>query len=392
MMATTTTSETKPSNQSIKLDHSLGLSLEPFHLPASNQRTLSAPHPCNIAIPLALRLSNVTEVNMEIINRCIKILQKQDGIFTKKLALHGALLFRGLPINNSEDFSNFAHAFGYRPHEVIGSIAKRPLLAPNVSLANEAPKEVLIYNHNELPRLPYSPAYVFFFGEETAKRGGETSISSSLELFNRAQQEIPKFIEELARKGILSTITYKVNKQFEGGTTLKEAFGKEFEDHDDEITQRRKIEEQIKRYGRGENTTWRWIDDGLIVTHRLSAIRTQPKTNLPTLFTGLAAYYKSDQLQKDADRRVTQMYGDGTTIPDHFLAHLAQITDQIRVLHKWEQGDVLVFDNIIAQHGREPWEGEQSDRVVLASLFDGDNLPGGYGPEDWAQVVPIVDE
>ena len=392
MMATKTTSEPKPGNHSIKLGHSVGLALEPFDLPASNQRMLSAPHPCNTVIPLALRLSNMTEVKLETINRSIETLQKQDGLFTKKLALHGALLFRGLPIGNAKDFSDFSHAFGYRPHEIIGSIAKRPLLAPNVSIASEAPKEVLIYNHNELPRLPYSPAYIFFFGEETAKRGGETSISSSLELFTRAQQEMPEFIEELVGKGILSTITYKASKQFEGGTTLREAFGKEIEDHDDEITQRRKIEAQIKRYGRGEHTTWRWIDDGLIVTHRLSAIRTQPKTNLPTLFTGLAAYYKSAQLQNDTNRGVTQMYGDGTPIPDHFLAHLAQITDQIRVLHKWEQGDVLVFDNIIAQHGREPWEGEQSDRVVLASLFDGDSLPGGYGPEDWAQVVQLVDE
>lgn len=158
------------------------------------------------------------------------------------------------------------------------------------------------------------------------------------------------------------------------------------------MTQRRKIEAQIKRYGRGKHTTWQWIDDGLIVTHRLSPIRTQAKTNLPTLFTGLAAYYKSAQLQNDANRAVTQLYGDGTPIPNHFLAHLAQITDEIRVLHKWEQGDVLVFDNIIAQHSREPWEGEQSDRVVRASLFDSDILPGVYGSEDWAQVAQLLDE
>jgi hypothetical protein len=51
---------------------------------------------------------------------------------------------------------------------------------------------------------------------------------------------------------------------------------------------------------------------------------------------------------------------------------------------------VLVYDNIIAQHGRQPWEGEQSDRVVLASLFDG-NVPGAYGGADWAQVVPALE-
>ncbi len=52
---------------------------------------------------------------------------------------------------------------------------------------------------------------------------------------------------------------------------------------------------------------------------------------------------------------------------------------------------MLVYDNIIAQHGRQPWEGEQSDRVVLASLFDGDSVPVPYTPDDWAGVVQALD-
>lgn len=155
--------------------------------------------------------------------------------------------------------------------------------------------------------------------------------------------------------------------------------------------QRAKIEAQISRYRRGKHTTWEWIGDDLVLTHRLPAIRTQPETRLPTLFTGLAAYYKASQVNNARKNVTQQLFGDGTPIPDRYLAHLAKITDDIRVLHKWRRGDVLVFDNITAQHGRQPWEGEQSDRVVLASLFDGDSVPGSYNSEDWAQVVQAVD-
>lgn len=92
-----------------------------------------------------------------------------------------------------------------------------------------------------------------------------------------------------------------------------------------------------------------------------------------------------------AGRNVTQqLFGDGTPIPEEYLAALARITDEIRVLHKWQRGDVLVYDNIIAQHGREPWQGEQADRVVMASLFDG-QVPGAYISEDWAQVVQALE-
>ncbi|KAL1845886.1 hypothetical protein Plec18170_009486 [Paecilomyces lecythidis] len=374
------------------------LTFEPFDLPEGNQRLLGDPHPKGTVIPLALKpvIPEGSEVELNTAIETIQSLQSRGGVLTEKLARHGALLFRGLPINNANDFSKFAHAFGYKPHEIIGIVVDRPVLAPNIAPANEAPKEVLIYNHNESPQVPHAPEYIFFYSHKAPQSGGETPISSSLELFNRAQKEIPEFISELAEKGILSRVTYKFDKQYAGGSTLRQAFGKEIKDDDDEGTKKKKIEAQIARYGRGKYTTWEWIEDGIILTHRLPAIRTQPKTNLPTLFTGLAAYYKNTKakLADDSSARknvTSQLFGDGTPIPEKYLAHLAKITDEIRVLHKWQKGDVLVFDNIIAQHGRQPWQGEQSDRVVLASLFDGESVPGAYGFGDWAQVVQALD-
>lgn len=368
---------------------------ESFDLPSSNQRVLRHPHPSDTAIPLALKPSSYdgADVDLDNVVNTIKSLQAQGGILTQKLTRHGTLLFRGLPIHNAQDFSKFTHAFGWKPHEIIGIVVDRPVLAPNVAPANEAPKEVLIYNHNESPQVPHAPEYIFFYGHRVPEIGGETPISSSVELFHRAQQEIPEFIHELAEKGILSKVTYKWDRQYVGGSTLRQSFGKEIQDGDDEATQRTKIEAQIARYGRGKYTTWEWQDDGSIVlSHRLPAIRTQPQTNLPTLFTGLAAYYKNVLTNADnARKNVTQqLFGDGTPIPENYLAHLAKITDEIRVLHKWQRGDVLVYDNIIAQHGRQPWQGEQADRVVMASLFDG-VVPGAYRDEDWAQVVQALE-
>ncbi|KAF9877194.1 taurine catabolism dioxygenase [Colletotrichum karsti] len=388
------TSVLTPVADSLKFDGAASsVTFETFELPEGNQRILGSPHPGGTVAPLALRPSSADEeVDLQAAIQAVKVLQDQDGILTKKLALHGTLLFRGLPVRNADDFSRFAHAFGYKPHEIIGIVVNRPLLAPNVAPANESPKEVLIYNHNESPQVPHAPEYIFFYNHKAPDRGGETPISSSLELFHRAKEEIPDFIDELAAKGILSQVTYKFDKQYAGGSTLRQAFGKDFNDEDDEATKRTKIEAQIARYGRGKHTTWEWIENGVILTHKLPAIRTQPRSNLPTLFTGLAAYWKNSQGGNGSRKEVTrQLYGDGTPIPDKYLEHLAKITDEIRVLHKWHQGDVLVYDNIIAQHGRQPWQGEQSDRVVLASLFDGESVPGAYNDADWAQVVQALD-
>ncbi|KAI1765740.1 Clavaminate synthase-like protein [Hypoxylon sp. FL1150] len=371
------------------------LTFESFDLPSSNQRVLGPPHADGTTIPLALRPSNPDGAKLELdtVIETIKSLQAQGGILTKKLARHGALLFRGLPVHNADDFSKFAHAFGYTPHEIIGVVVNRPLLAPNVAPANESSKDLTISMHNESDEVPHAPEYVFFYGHRVAKSGGETPMASSLELFRRVQQEIPEFVAQLAAKGITSRVTYKVDRQHAGGSTLRQAFGKAFADGDDEAMRRAKVEAQIRRYGRGAHTTWEWTaDGGVVLTHRLPAIRTQPGTGLPTLFTGLAAYSRIARARVSSRKDTSlQLFGDGSPIPDEYMDRVAEITDEIRVLHKWQQGDVLVYDNIIAQHGREPWQGEQSDRVVMASLFDGDQVPGAYNDEDWAQVVQALD-
>lgn len=359
---------------------------EPFTLPSSNQRVLTAPHEPGTIIPLALRPSS--ETTLETAITTIKDLQATNTL-TTLLAKHGALLFRGLPIHSADDFSRFAHAFGYAPHEIIGIVVERGLLAPNVAPANESPSTVTIYNHNESPQVPHAPGYIFFYAKRAPSGGGETPISSSLELFHRVQAEIPNLLHGLETKGILSTVRYRPEAQYTGGSTLADAFGKEWAPGDSEETKRAKVEAQIARYGRGEHTTWKWEDDGTLqVQHHIPALRRQVGTNLPVLFTGLASSYVRSLAGETTSKITTATYGDGSSIPVDELAKLKEITEEIRVLHKWVEGDVLVFDNVIAQHGREPWEGEQGDRVVLASLFDG-ALPGPYGDKDWEKLVQI---
>lgn len=364
------------------------LTFEPFTLPASNQRILGAPHAPGTVSPLALKPSSTTTLE-EAIAR-VRELQETNTL-TSLLASHGTLLFRGIPVTSAADFSAFAHAFGYKPHEIVGIVVERGELAPNVAKANESPSHVTIYNHNESPQVPHAPGYIFFYSHKAPEEGGETPISSSAELFVRAQNEVPELLEALAQKGVLSTVRYKPYKQYQGGSTLQDAFGKEWKDGDSDEVRRQKVEDQLKRYGRGEHTTWSWDEDGgLEVRHIIPHIRRQVGTDIPVLFTALASVYVRSLAGETTSRITTVAYGDGSPIPTEYLAKLKEITDDIRVLHKWQEGDVLVYDNVLAQHGREPWKGEQADRVVLASLFDG-AIPGPYGDHDWEKLVPLKD-
>lgn len=130
-----------------------------------------------------------------------------------------------------------SHAFGFKPHVTIGIIVNRPVLAPNISPASGAPKERLIHSHNKSPQVPHAPAYIFLYGHKAPSRGSETPMSSSLEVSHCVQDEIPEFITELAKKG-LSRVSYIKERQYTGGSTLKEAFRKEIVNEDDLATRR----------------------------------------------------------------------------------------------------------------------------------------------------------
>jgi hypothetical protein len=110
------------------------------------------------------------------------------------------------------------------------------------------------------------------------------------------------------------------------------------------------VEAQLQRYNRDLSlTSWVWGEDGSItVKHILPAIRTQPETGFPSLFTALAAQYAQQLRTPESDRAKAYKlpaYGDGTQIPTKYLDVVLRITEETRVLHKWQRGDVLVFDN-----------------------------------------------
>ena len=129
----------------------------------------------------------------------IKKLSK-DGTIREQLDRHGAIYFQGLKLQNADEFSEFAHAFGWTPHEDIGNPVRRTVLAPNVATANEGPNTQPVYPHNEFGLSPHYPAYVFFYCASAPEQGGETPINNSITLYRRLKEKIPKFIEDVEAK------------------------------------------------------------------------------------------------------------------------------------------------------------------------------------------------
>ena len=64
-------------------------------------------------------------------------------------------------------------------------------------------------------------------------------------------------------------------------------------------------------------------------------------------------------------------YGDGTPIEPEDVEHIRQAYDHEKVIFPWEEGDILMLDNMSIAHAREPYVGERLIATAMTDAFAG---------------------
>ena len=70
--------------------------------------------------------------------------------------------------------------------------------------------------------------------------------------------------------------------------------------------------------------------------------------------------------EEDLPRNV--YYGDGTPIEDSVVAEISEIYQQQAVRFQWQTGDVVLLDNMMTAHARDPFEGTRKILVAMAEI------------------------
>ena len=122
----------------------------------------------------------------------------------EQLSRHGAILFRGLPVNSDSDFDSVIQSFGLTNFTYSESLsnAVRRNRTERVFTANEAPASVSIFLHHEMAQTPVYPSKLFFYCEQAAHSGGATPLCRSDVLLQELEKQAPEFVAACAEKGV----------------------------------------------------------------------------------------------------------------------------------------------------------------------------------------------
>jgi hypothetical protein len=282
--------------------------------------------------------------------------EHQRDLLKQQAESHGAILFRGFPIANPDDFDRFIEAFDLEnfPYEQSLSNAVRINFTPRVFSANEAPADVTIYLHHEMAQTPVFPSKLFFFCQKPADEGGATPLCRSDVLFDRMLEECPEF----ARKCETTGLQYAnvMPSENDAGSGMGRSWQSTFR-----ADSRESAEQSLQQLG----YTWQWLDDGCLraVTPVLPAVRTVG-SGRKVFFNQLIAATKGWKDSRN-DPSKSIMHGDGSPLDRDAVQRVAEIAEQISFDLQWQQGDVALVDNFLAMHGRRTFRGT---RRVLASL------------------------
>jgi hypothetical protein len=275
-----------------------------------------------------------------------------------KAGLHGAILFRGLPLNTPEDCDAFVAAFDLTnfPYTESLSNAVRVNWTERIFSANEAPPEVTIYFHHEMAQTPIFPKKLFFFCTQPAEEGGETPLCRSDILFERLKERCPNFARDCDEKGL------RYSNVMPAENDPKSGMGRSWKS-----TLRAETREEAEARLREIEYDGEWLPDGSLraTTPVLPAVY-EVSPGRKTFFNQLIAAFQGWKDDRNDPSKAIR-FGDGSPLDRDAVNVATELAYGLAFDLPWQRGDAVLVDNILAMHGRRTFKGT---RKVLASLAE----------------------
>lgn len=274
------------------------------------------------------------------------------------LLIHGGILFRGFRVNGSAHFERVVQeGFDSPLLDYENRSTPRTQVRNKIYTSTEYPADQTIPMHNENSYTRAWAKKIFFYCVLPGEKGGATPIADS----RRVYQRIPKDIRDrFEAHGV------KYIRNYNGlDLSWQEVFQTD-------------NKEEMETYCRNADIEFEWVSDQHLRTwQQCQASIQHPETGEHVWFNQAQLFHVSslsDDIrqslmatldEKDFPRNA--YFGDGSPIPDEDLRVIRKIYEEESVAFPWQSGDILLLDNMLAAHGRKPYEGK---RKILVGMIE----------------------
>ncbi len=276
------------------------------------------------------------------------------------ISVNGALLIRGLGVSNDKEFGEALElVFGEElANYTYRSTPRREVNQSKVYTATEYHASEVIPQHNENAYSNSWPMRIGFTCLVPADKMGNTPISDSREAYQKIPIEIR---EEFERKNIKYVRNYS-----DIDLPWEEVF---------QTTSKTEVEQ----YCNENNLTFEWTDNGLRTSQVNQATIMHPTTK-EMLWFNQAHLFHSSNLDSEIREGLIELFGednlprnsffgDGTPIDEEALSIIRKVFEDTKFSFQWSKGDLLLLDNMLYTHGREPYEGNRKILVGMAKKY-----------------------
>lgn len=278
----------------------------------------------------------------------------------------GGVLLRGFAPAGVEGFRHFAASFGHALLNYEFGSTPRSQVGGGVYTSTEYPAHQSIPLHNEQSYTRQWPMKIWFYCDQPATQGGATPIADSRAVY---RQLPPSLLRRFAGKRLMYVRRY--------GNGLDLPWQRVFNTEDPAA---------VQAYCRSQGIACEWSEDGELSTRQVcQAVARHPHTGEPVWFNQAHLFHVSalepavrEALLEAVDEHELPRqvyYGDGSALEDSALDEVRDVLADEAVSFPWQQGDLLMLDNMLAAHGRATYSGPRRVVVAMAEAF-GDTTDG----------------
>lgn len=277
----------------------------------------------------------------------------------------GGILFRNFNFNGVPDFEQFIKVISGELLEYSYRSTPRSQVNGKIYTSTEYPPTHYIPVHNEMAYSLHWPMKIWFYCLKSAEKGGETPIVDSRKIFERLDSKIKeKFIEK--------KVMYVRNYDDKIDLKWQNVF---------QTTERSEVE----KYCRNAGIEFEWKEGNRLRTRQVcQAVAIHPKTGEKVWFNQAHLFHVSSletevrqsllSTFKEEDLPRNAYYGDGSVIEDSVLDEIRALYQQESVIFPWQEGDILMLDNMLAAHGRKPFIGFRKVVVGMAESYSSQDI------------------